>query len=295
MVNVCDRWDKDKTDDLQAAFFNGVGYETWENIWGIWNGITARDAEALRRIAKIERGSRTFWPARIGSRTLRLLQYGVFASQVARGPRTLWTIVNRNGVQRRRQATGSSGAARDALLRPVARRRVGPDTRRCALSSMEAHGFGAVLATGACRCEPHGVFERDATLRTAALLVSPKVWQFLPQQIAAIDPTSPASQAPEGMIKIRGRRVSLSRCRGSRSKATTMSAWTCSTRGKTRRASTTRTRMAIPAFYIDKYPVTNRQFKEFLKAIALPPGRRSQLPEGLEGRQLSRTAGTIAR
>src|SRR5581483_6355344 len=55
MVNVCDRWNKDKTDDLQAAFFNGVGYETWENIWGIWNGITERDAEAIRRVGKLER------------------------------------------------------------------------------------------------------------------------------------------------------------------------------------------------------------------------------------------------
>ena len=55
MVNVCDRWARDKTDDLQSAFFNGVGYESWENVWGIWNGITPRDAEALRRISKIER------------------------------------------------------------------------------------------------------------------------------------------------------------------------------------------------------------------------------------------------
>ena len=55
MINVCDRWARDKTDDLQAAFFNGVGYESWENIWGIWNQITPRDAEALRRVARIER------------------------------------------------------------------------------------------------------------------------------------------------------------------------------------------------------------------------------------------------
>ena len=40
MVNVCDRWNRDKTDNLQYAFFNGVGYESWENIWGIWNQIT---------------------------------------------------------------------------------------------------------------------------------------------------------------------------------------------------------------------------------------------------------------
>ncbi len=46
MVNVCERWANDRTDGLQAAFFNGVGYESWENVWGIWNQFTPRDAEA---------------------------------------------------------------------------------------------------------------------------------------------------------------------------------------------------------------------------------------------------------
>ena len=39
MVNISDRWNRDKTNDLQFAFFNGVGWESWENVWGIWNGI----------------------------------------------------------------------------------------------------------------------------------------------------------------------------------------------------------------------------------------------------------------
>ena len=51
MVNISDRWAQDKTDDLQFAFFNGVGWESWENVWGIWNGINPRDAEATRRMA----------------------------------------------------------------------------------------------------------------------------------------------------------------------------------------------------------------------------------------------------
>ena len=33
MVNISDRWHRDKTSDLQFAFFNGVGWESWENIW----------------------------------------------------------------------------------------------------------------------------------------------------------------------------------------------------------------------------------------------------------------------
>ena len=60
MVNISDRWKRDKTDDLQFAFFNGVGWESWENIWGIWNGITPRDGEAIRRVATMERAVAPF-------------------------------------------------------------------------------------------------------------------------------------------------------------------------------------------------------------------------------------------
>jgi len=38
--NISDRWNHNKTNNLQFAFFNGIGWESWENIWGIWNGIT---------------------------------------------------------------------------------------------------------------------------------------------------------------------------------------------------------------------------------------------------------------
>lgn len=36
-------------------FKKGVGFESWENVWGIWNGLVPRDAEALRRISSILR------------------------------------------------------------------------------------------------------------------------------------------------------------------------------------------------------------------------------------------------
>jgi len=29
MINVCERWAKDRTDGMQSAFFNGTGYESW--------------------------------------------------------------------------------------------------------------------------------------------------------------------------------------------------------------------------------------------------------------------------
>jgi gamma-glutamyl hercynylcysteine S-oxide synthase len=96
MINVCDRWARDKTDNLQAAFFNGVGYESWENIWGIWNQITPRDAEALRRVAYIERQFADLLVAREWEPYAPTLQYGVFATRFPGEGRTLWTVVNRN-------------------------------------------------------------------------------------------------------------------------------------------------------------------------------------------------------
>src|SRR5215469_4838258 len=80
-VNVCNRWARDKTDDLQYAFFNGGGYVSWENIWGIWNQIDDRDAEALRRIATIERGFAGLLASPNWEPHFPMLQYGAFSSR----------------------------------------------------------------------------------------------------------------------------------------------------------------------------------------------------------------------
>ena len=83
-MNISDRWKRDKTDNLQFAFFNGVGWESWENIWGIWNGITPRDAEATRRVATIERGVAPFlvskeWEPLYADAALRRLRQSLAA------------------------------------------------------------------------------------------------------------------------------------------------------------------------------------------------------------------------
>ena len=33
LTNICARWNQNHTDDMQHAFFNGDGFETWENVW----------------------------------------------------------------------------------------------------------------------------------------------------------------------------------------------------------------------------------------------------------------------
>ena len=44
---------------LQAAFLNGTGLESRENVRGIWNQMTDRDCQAVRCVATIEQPSCT--------------------------------------------------------------------------------------------------------------------------------------------------------------------------------------------------------------------------------------------
>ncbi len=92
MINVCERWAKNRTDGLQSAFFNGVGYETWENVWGIWNQLTPRDAEAVRRIAMIERAVPELLTSAEWQPHFPTLQAaaGVYASRFPGRGQTLW-------------------------------------------------------------------------------------------------------------------------------------------------------------------------------------------------------------
>ncbi len=55
VINIENRWARDRTDDFHYMFFNGIGYVAWENVWGVWNQFTARDGEALRRLSTLLR------------------------------------------------------------------------------------------------------------------------------------------------------------------------------------------------------------------------------------------------
>eukprot|EP01046_Picozoa_sp_COSAG06_P049454 COSAG06_NODE_7617_length_2438_cov_1.085934_1_plen_777_part_01 len=105
MVSWSDRWSKAKQSDIQVSYFNGLGVLSWENIWGTWNQLTARDAEALRRVGTILRffGKRGFFTTQHWSpHSSEMLQMstGVFGSafSISRGHgtrETVYTIINR--------------------------------------------------------------------------------------------------------------------------------------------------------------------------------------------------------
>lgn len=287
MVNISHRWNRNKTDDLQYAFFNGIGWESWENIWGIWNGITPRDGEATRRVATIERSVSPFLISPDWQPHHPTLAYGVFAS---RWPfvcptdeldsdncrqmkdETVFTIVNRNEYDIRSNILSLPDKPGMRYYDLYHGKQLLPkkEKDKVVLSfDIEKFGFGALLVT------PH---EPDAKLN--ALMATMRemtrkplsdydsTWKPLPQMMVAIPRTNPEPHAngvaPEGMVEIPGAHFQFE-VMGTLIEGDDQIGidvqypWEDSPRRKHDPVYKT-----IPSFYMDKTPVTNAQFKQFL-------------------------------
>ena len=81
MVDVTDRFTRDKNDSLQHAFFNGEGYATLENLWGFWYPHVAARCGGCSPLTRIERAYAENLVSADWEPHAPTLQSGVFASQ----------------------------------------------------------------------------------------------------------------------------------------------------------------------------------------------------------------------
>ena len=268
MENISDRWARDKTDDLQYAFFNGLGYVSWENIWGVWNGITRRDAEALRRIAKLERAFAGLLTSPDWEPFDPTLQHGIFSSRFPGKGAILWTLVNRNefdvaGAQF--QISDHEGKRYFDLWHGV---EIKPHGNKAELD-LEAHGFGAVLAVDNDASWPdlEPLLKQMREWSAKTLASYPHEWTFLPQQIVEISASHGSHQGmvaiPDGNFDfaVNGVEIEGENWIG----LDVQYPWEDSPRRSHHH------QMHIKLFFIDKCPVTNAEFKIFLDATHYQP------------------------
>ncbi len=275
IINISDRWARDKTDDLQYAFFNGIGWECWENIWGIWNQITPRDAEATRRVARVDRAFADLLVSADWEPHTPTLQYGIFASKWPVGRRTLWTLVNRNEYD----------VSGEQIVIPAAPGRRFYDLwngvelepklagGNATLSfAMEGNGFGALLAldNGATVEGLDALLAQMRAWSKTPLKSLSHEWHFLPQHMVEIAPTQPADPAPAGMVKVPGGEFTF-KVTGIEIEGYNWEGldfqypWEKSPRRGHQH------RLTVHSLYIDKYPVTNAEFKKFVDSAHYHP------------------------
>ena len=275
MVNVCDRWALDRTNVLQAAFFNGVGVESWENVWGWWNQFTPRDGEALRRIVTLYRALPELLVSAEWTPHEPTGHYGVYASRFPGSQHALWTIINRNdfSLQERILAVGHQPGRRYYDLWNGSELTPRFEADQAVLSlPLESNGFGAVLAVdeGASVPALPGLLKTMSGLAAIPLSSFSKEWKFLPQLLVPIAATAPASTLPLKMVRIPGGEFAF-RVRGveiegeNRVGLDVQYPWESSPRRGHDHL------MAMKSFLIDRFPVTNAEYHAFVTSTHYHP------------------------
>jgi gamma-glutamyl hercynylcysteine S-oxide synthase len=89
-----DRWRHDRSVMFQHAFLNGAGVLVWDDVFGTWNGYSERDQAILRRMLPIERQFSELLASEEWEPFYPTLFPEVDASYWPGRSRCLWTIVN---------------------------------------------------------------------------------------------------------------------------------------------------------------------------------------------------------
>lgn len=143
MMHGVRRWNRDHSDELQAAWMNGTGILVWDAVFGVWVGWNRRDEATLRRMLRVQRALSDIliegeWSPLDGA-TAEAVAAGVYVSRWSLGDRTLWTVVNR----------GDSDWAGDPLAAPLAagarRHDVTAGVRDARRITVPARGIAGVL------------------------------------------------------------------------------------------------------------------------------------------------------
>jgi len=274
MVNVTDRFTRDKTDSLQHAFFNGQGYATLDNLWGFWYGTTPHDAEAILRFTRIERALTENLRSPEWEPHSPTLQAGVFASRFPTATSTLWSIVNRNEYDSTGEQLRTAHRAgmhyydlwHCTELTPAVH-----GSEATLTFSVEGLGFGAVLATEHAVAGPVKELLAYMAERSRRPLSSySREWKAVAQKMVEIPATKLAQSAPPGMVRIpaadydfqvRGIEIEGGNDPG----VDVQYPW----EEGARRAH--RHRVHVTSFYMDRTPVSNAEFKTFLDATRYHP------------------------
>lgn len=215
MTHVCDRWAKDRTTPLQFAFFNGIGFESWENVWGMFVQITPRDGEAIKRVSTLLRwlGAQQFiqdyasWipytPDLKRDGHFAYSQGGLMASKfVHRSADCVWLVVNRDAVDAEAEIDTSSCSA-ESLFDLYAGKSIQQDASGMVKVPIEAGGYAAVLATSRSQSLPLPALLQKMSLLTARSLKSySAAWSPLQQTMVGSESSGKFEETPPGMVLV---------------------------------------------------------------------------------------------
>ena len=276
-VQVTNRWMVDKTNDLQYAFFNGIGYNAWENIWGIWNQVPDRYAAAILRIATIYREFPQIWSSAKWEPHIPTLQKGIFSSVFPGIDQKIYTLVNRDSLDihgNQLKLPYEKGMSYFDLWNGKV---LNPQKEGDCIYldfPIEGNGFGAILAV-----KQEVVNNKFKHFLTKMHILAGKPLNSystasapLQQKVVPILKTAPYMKVPKGMVLIPETANYLFESNGVMIEGNELPlAVGVQHPWENHPSRSQKHTINIPSFYIDKYPVTNKQFKQFVNTMKYHP------------------------
>jgi iron(II)-dependent oxidoreductase len=287
LTHVCERWARDRHDGLQAAFFNGCGYESWENIWGTWNQISDRDAAAIQRIGAILRfggglfgGGNAFGAVDFVPHEPVVSSAAVFATRFEASahvnwgqlgiagtlgpassvPYTAWTLVNRDANYAQTFTFSPTISAQQTCFDLY----FGVPITLPASLSIEAQGYGAVLCVPLARSNDPKLlnFLQAMQALTSSPLSSFSTAVPMLQQTVTVYSNSQGGSTT-GMIQIPAALYTF-QVTGKEIEGQQRPGIDFQYPWETYPQLTHYTQLQLNAFWIDTFPVTNALFSTFL-------------------------------
>jgi formylglycine-generating enzyme required for sulfatase activity len=284
-----DRWRHSRTSMFQHAFLNGTGLLIWEDVFGSWNRYSDRDRAILRRMAPIDRFAADLLTSDAWEPFCPTKLHNVDASYWPGSKRSLWTFVNwgdqrQNGVLLTTPYVAGTryfDLWNGVQLHPVIHGGI------VILSTdLEPRGLGAILAY---RGAPDAALQRllNVLRQQAATPLSSDSdeWASTENPILRVEPKTipvPITEPPQGMVlvpTVSKYLMSITHNLGEAGCYPDDLAANWSRRQYFMYEANNHQRdiiheifvPAIPAFFMDKYPVTNAEFSLFLESSNYHP------------------------
>eukprot|EP00931_Biecheleriopsis_adriatica_P026277 TRINITY_DN16002_c0_g1_i1.p1 TRINITY_DN16002_c0_g1~~TRINITY_DN16002_c0_g1_i1.p1 ORF type:complete len:901 (+),score=150.73 TRINITY_DN16002_c0_g1_i1:357-2705(+) len=302
MPHVTGRWASQRSEEILTAFFNGIGYNSWENIWGIWNGFNDRDGELLRRSAAVLRyfhemlaDPEVQWLPHYPIKSSTPAGGHVFASKFVGKEKELWLLINTANenatVDDWALPFPSSKSSRQSYDMYHGVKLLPSKSNECLLQScelvrvpVEARGIGVVLRTERLSPRDAAMFEDFPKLTSRALASFSNEWgPVAMQKLVEKDPESSQTKVAAvttGMVRVPGspsyefhaRGIEIEGFLNDRGQ---MDDWVgVDVQYPWEQVPTKYHQphvLAISDLWVDKLPVTNEEFSKFLSDASYVP------------------------
>jgi len=148
-MHLVDRWNTNHAPELQTAWMNGTGIMVWENVFGSWLGWSPRDRSMLRSMLPILRRFAGLFSGEHWTPLVPTEQHGIYASSWGSKGLRLWTLVNRTNKVVEGELLTADASADERYFDLVGGRELKQPAGVAAVSfqgAISASGIGCFLA-----------------------------------------------------------------------------------------------------------------------------------------------------